>query len=127
MPYEKGFKDFKDYLQRYRTSWPDMKMWIVSFSRFLLSLGRTLTSACGDAHRRYNQTEWAITKESHSSTDDITSCLKETTEWFDEQDWVIRYAWFVTGSLVDDPYVDDNCALLDTDGALTELGKLYYA
>lgn len=48
-------------------------------------------------------------------------------EWFDSQDDIHRYSWFVTGYIPPKQYVSQNCALLTEDGGLSSLGKTYFA
>lgn len=53
------------------------------------------------------------------------------TSWYEKQSYIDRYSWFITGEVKaggDGKYfVAPTCSLLDGQGALTNLGKSYFA
>ncbi|TYJ56763.1 hypothetical protein B9479_002533 [Cryptococcus floricola] len=64
--------------------------------------------------------------DSTCSASEASTFMAETTKWLDQQDWVIKYAWF--GAVRDSEYlygVSESNRLMDTSGALTALGKQY--
>ncbi|ODN97136.1 hypothetical protein I350_08116 [Cryptococcus amylolentus CBS 6273] len=64
--------------------------------------------------------------DSGCSESEASTFMAETTKWLDQQDWVIKYAWF--GAVRDSEYlygVSESNRLMDTSGALTALGKQY--
>ncbi|WVQ76312.1 hypothetical protein IAR50_005977 [Cryptococcus sp. DSM 104548] len=69
---------------------------------------------------------YSFGSETGCSASEASSFMAETTEWLDQQDWVIKYAWF--GAVRSSEYlygVSEGNRLMDTSGALTDLGKQY--
>ncbi|WWC99355.1 hypothetical protein V866_006256 [Kwoniella sp. B9012] len=62
----------------------------------------------------------------HPSLEEVSTFMQDTMEWLDQQDWVVKYAWF--GNARNSEYlfgVYETNRLMDNSGALTELGKQY--
>lgn len=73
-----------------------------------------------------SQTEWAVTTESGASAGDISTYLAGSTKWFQDQEWIDRYSWFITGSIDEGDYVSADCSLMNPSGGLTPLGNAYF-
>ncbi|WVW81956.1 hypothetical protein I302_103959 [Kwoniella bestiolae CBS 10118] len=62
----------------------------------------------------------------HPSLEEVSTFMQETTAWLDQQDWVVKYAWF--GNARNSEYlfgVYETNRLMDASGALTDLGRQY--
>ncbi|KAK0617788.1 hypothetical protein B0T17DRAFT_535838 [Bombardia bombarda] len=66
-------------------------------------------------------TNWSVDKP--LPRDHVEQFCRESCTYLDQLDWVERYAWF--GAMRDPGTVGRWAAMLDHDGKLTELGKLY--
>ncbi|KAH8886451.1 hypothetical protein GQ53DRAFT_875619 [Thozetella sp. PMI_491] len=55
--------------------------------------------------------------------DHLEDFVRQSVQYLDTLDWVERYAWF--GAMRDVGHVGRNAALLDGNGQLTNLGKIY--
>ncbi|OCF73482.1 hypothetical protein I204_05323 [Kwoniella mangroviensis CBS 8886] len=65
-------------------------------------------------------------EEPHPSLEEVSIFMQSTMEWLDQQDWVVKYAWF--GNARNSEYlfgVYETNRLMDTSGVLTDLGKQY--
>ncbi|WWC85956.1 uncharacterized protein L201_000826 [Kwoniella dendrophila CBS 6074] len=62
----------------------------------------------------------------HPEIEQVSTYMENTMNWLDQQEWIIKYAWF--GAMIDSANlhnVDETNRLLDDKGALTDLGKQY--
>ncbi|WVQ62530.1 uncharacterized protein L199_000672 [Kwoniella botswanensis] len=62
----------------------------------------------------------------HPSLEEVSTFMQDTMEWLDQQDWVVKYAWF--GNARNSEYlfgVYETNRLMDISGVLTDLGKQY--
>lgn len=50
--------------------------------------------------------------------------MREVTPWLEQQDWVARYAWYVSRPDAN-PHSDGPCTLINRDGNVRDIGKLY--
>jgi hypothetical protein len=56
--------------------------------------------------------------------DDPERVMREVTPWFEEQEWIARYAWYVSRP-DNNPHSDSPCTLINREGELQDIGELY--
>ncbi|KAK8845492.1 hypothetical protein IAR55_006205 [Kwoniella newhampshirensis] len=75
--------------------------------------------------------EWAcydFTNHPNPTPDAVSAFMTDTMQWMDQQDWLVKYAWFGTARDPDFLYgVAESNRLIDKDGKITALGKQYMA
>ncbi|WRT63708.1 uncharacterized protein IL334_000631 [Kwoniella shivajii] len=60
------------------------------------------------------------------STNQVSAFMQETMEWLDQQEWVVKYAWFGVARDLQWLFgVYETNRLMDTAGTLTSLGRQY--
>ncbi|OCF45202.1 hypothetical protein I317_01005 [Kwoniella heveanensis CBS 569] len=66
-------------------------------------------------------------EDGHKATvDEVSEFMEETMGWLDEQDYVVKYAWFGTARSADHLHgVSETNRLMDENGNITPLGKQY--
>ncbi|KAK1752017.1 alkali-sensitive linkage protein 1 [Echria macrotheca] len=98
--YGEGLGPFYDYLwSTYYQLGADKKVWVTEFAT----------------------TNWS--KENPLPKDVVEEFCRESCKYLDTLDWVEKYAWF--GAMRDPGTVGRWAAMLDADGKLTPLGKMY--
>ncbi|WWD22445.1 hypothetical protein CI109_106936 [Kwoniella shandongensis] len=75
--------------------------------------------------------EWAcydFTSKPNPSAEAVSTFMADTMAWMDQQDWLVKYAWFGAARSSDFLYgVAETNRLIDQNGQITALGKLYMA
>jgi hypothetical protein len=92
-----AFEGLASWLGRLREAWPDKEVWL---------------------------TEFALPQP--ASEEEVEGMMRQSLEWMDETEWVVRYAWFGAFREEDaNGWTGDVVSLFDDDGGLTELGSVY--
>lgn len=94
-----GPNDLEDYLESFHKAFPDKPIWL---------------------------TEFALTPDMKPSQTEEIDFLKKAMEFLDKTDYIERYAFFMAAPMkVPGSQEGDPRSLVNPDGSLTELGKLY--
>ncbi|CAF1280022.1 unnamed protein product [Didymodactylos carnosus] len=95
--YGTSITEFKSYVEKVHNIYPSKPIWVTEF-------------ACI----------------SPASLSEVSAFLEKAMPWLDSQSYVAKYSWFgaMPQNLVNS-YVGQNAALMDNNGQLTSLGKLY--
>ncbi|WWC85957.1 uncharacterized protein L201_000827 [Kwoniella dendrophila CBS 6074] len=60
------------------------------------------------------------------SLEQVSKFMEEAMTWLDQQDWVVKYAWFGAARAAENLHdVYETNRLMDESGAITELGRQY--
>jgi len=126
------------------TSGPSGKAWLVDFLTACVGCSidfialhwyginaTQFISYLADFHQTFSRPIWVTEWACHNfhnlsmqcSQADIFSFMNETQDFMDKTNWVERYAWF--GAMKDLQGVNQDNALVDGRGRLTELGRQY--
>ncbi|MDM8520491.1 glycosyl hydrolase [Anaerolineales bacterium HSG6] len=77
--------------------------------------------------RGYNVPIWVLEYGgclTDNSGESDKAVMQEITQWFNDTDWISRYAWY-SNRRASSYQGDHKCILIDDNGSLTELGRIY--